>query len=137
MTVQSAGPEAGAETFVVPFALAGADPVLTLLTWGGGVSVLALMLLYLLTSVSVIVFFRRTRLDERIWHTRLAPLLAVALLCGATVLALRNFTTLVSASATTALVLELTVVAVFAGECSSAACGPGPVHMTKARNHDR
>ncbi|MEB8342403.1 APC family permease [Streptomyces endophyticus] len=104
-----------AAVLVVPFAVAGADPVLTLLTWGGGVSVLALMLLYLLTSVSVIVFFRRTRLDERIWHTVLAPLLAIALLCGATVLALRNFTTLVSASGTTALVLELTVVAVFAG----------------------
>ena len=83
----------------------GADPELTLLTRCGGVSVLALMLLYLLTSVTVIVFFRRTRLDERIWHTMLAPPLAIALLCGATVLAL--------------------------------ACGRRPVHMTKARNHDR
>ncbi|MFZ3572523.1 hypothetical protein ACOKM5_36945 [Streptomyces sp. BH097] len=90
-------------------------------------TVLALMLLYLLTSVSVIVFFRRTRLDERIWHTVLAPLLAIVLLCGATVLALRDFTTLVSASATTALVLELTVVAVLAGGSAArppAARGP-------------
>ncbi|MFF3492006.1 hypothetical protein ACFYWS_11715 [Streptomyces sp. NPDC002795] len=62
------------------------------------------MLPHLLTSVSVIVFFRRTRLDERIWHT------VLALLCGATVLALRNFTTLVSASGSTTLVLEPTVV---------------------------
>ncbi|MER5756144.1 APC family permease [Streptomyces sp. NPDC002088] len=100
---------------IVPFALAGADPVLTLLTWGGGVSVLALMLLYVLTSVAVIVFFRRTRLDTRPWNTLIAPLAAIALLLGATVLALNNFTTLISASGTTALVLELAVIVVFAG----------------------
>lgn len=99
---------------VVPFALAGADPVLTLLTWGGGVSVLALMLLYLLTSVSVIVFFRRTGLDRRRWNTVIAPLASIAMLLGATGLALDNFTTLISASGTTAVVLELTVVVVFA-----------------------
>ncbi|MEV8067773.1 APC family permease [Streptomyces sp. NPDC085995] len=99
----------------VPFALAGADPVLTLLTWGGGVSVLALMLLYLLTSLSVIVFFRRTGLDRRRWNTLIAPLVSIALLLGATSLALYNFTTLISASPAVALVLELTVVGVFAG----------------------
>lgn len=99
---------------VVPFAVAGADPVLTVLTWGGGVSVLALLLLYLLTSLSVVVFFRRTGLDTRRWNTLVAPLLSIALLLGATVMALNNFTTLISASSTTALVLELTVVAVFA-----------------------
>ncbi|WP_314173818.1 APC family permease [Streptomyces winkii] len=98
---------------VVPFAIAGADPVITLLTWGGGVGVLALMLLYLLTSLSIVVFFRRTRLDTRRWNTLIAPLLSMALLLGATVLALNNFTTLISASGTTAVVLELTVVAVF------------------------
>ncbi|MFI1329855.1 APC family permease [Streptomyces sp. NPDC020845] len=100
---------------VVPFALAGADPVLTLLTWGGGVGVLALLLLYLLTSLSVIMFFRRTGLDRRRWNTLIAPLASIALLLGAAALALENFTTLISASGTTALVLELTVVAVLAG----------------------
>lgn len=98
---------------VVPFAVAGADPVVTLLTWGGGVGVLALLLLYLLTSLSVVVFFRRTGLDRRRWNTLVAPLLSVALLLAATGLALNNFTTLISASAGTALALELTVVAVF------------------------
>ncbi|MDW6063231.1 amino acid permease [Streptomyces sp. FXJ1.4098] len=100
---------------VVPFALAGADPVLTLLTWGGGVGVLALLLLYLLTSLSVIMFFRRTGLDRRRWNTLIAPLASIVLLLGAAALALENFTTLISASGTTALVLELTVVAVLAG----------------------
>lgn len=63
-------------------------PVRTLLTWGGGVAVLSLMLLYILTSVSVVVFFRRTRLDTRPWNTLIAPIASVALLLGATVLAL-------------------------------------------------
>lgn len=100
---------------VIPFALAGADPVLTLLTWSGGVGVLALILLYVLTSASVVVFFRRTGLDRRRWNTLVAPLLSIALMLGAAVLALDNFTTLISASGTTALVLELTVVAAFVG----------------------
>lgn len=100
---------------VIPFALTGQDPVLTLLTWGGGVAVLALMLLYILTSVAVIVFFRRTRLDTRRWNTVIAPTASVILLLGATALALNNFTILIGASGTTALVLELTVVVVFAG----------------------
>ncbi|MFJ3773228.1 APC family permease [Streptomyces sp. NPDC090075] len=99
---------------VIPFALTGQDPVLTLLTWGGGVAVLALMLLYVLTSVSVITFFRRTRLDTRPWNTLIAPAASVVLLLGATALALNNFTILIGASGTTALVLELSVVAVFA-----------------------
>ncbi|WP_411153031.1 APC family permease [Streptomyces sp. A30] len=104
-----------AMAMVIPFALAGADPVLTLLTWGGGVAVLALMLLYVLTSVSVIVFFRRTGLDRRPWNTLIAPLASIVLMLGATALALDNFTILISASSTTALILELAVVAVFAG----------------------
>ncbi|MGW1024396.1 APC family permease [Streptomyces sp. NPDC002577] len=100
---------------VVPFAFTGQDPVLTLLTWGGGVAVLALMLLYVLTSMSVVVFFRRTRLDTRRWNTLVAPLISVVLLLGGTALTLRNFTTLIGASGSTALVLELSVVVVFAG----------------------
>ncbi|MFE4514964.1 APC family permease [Kitasatospora sp. NPDC056783] len=46
---------------VVPFAVAGKDPVLSLFSWFSGLAVLAMMLLYLLTSVSVVVFFRRRR----------------------------------------------------------------------------
>ncbi|MEV4974761.1 APC family permease [Streptomyces scopuliridis] len=100
---------------VMPFAITGSDPVITVLTWGGGVAVLALLMLYLLTSVAVVVFFRRTGADRRRWNTVVAPVASVALLLGATGLALRNFATLISASGATALVLELTVLAVFVG----------------------
>ena len=60
---------------VVPFAILGKDPVLTLFSWFSGVAVLGIMLLYFLTSVSVIVYFRRSGADTRLWNTLIAPVL--------------------------------------------------------------
>lgn len=84
-----------AVVLVLPFALAGLDPVLTLFSWFSGVAVVAMMLLYLLTSVSVVVFFRRTRLDTRLWQTLVAPGLGAVGIAGAIVVILTNFTTLI------------------------------------------
>ncbi|RSM86520.1 amino acid permease [Kibdelosporangium aridum] len=83
-----------AVVLVMPFALAGQDPVLTLFSWFSGVAVLAMMVLYFLTSISVVAFFRRTRLDTRPWHTVIAPVLGALGVAGAIVLILANFTTL-------------------------------------------
>ncbi|WP_445527598.1 APC family permease [Streptomyces cyslabdanicus] len=99
---------------VVPFALTGKDPVLTLFSWFSGVAVLAMMLLYLLTSVSVIAFFRRERLDRRVWNTLVAPTLGVLGLAGAIWLILANFTTLIDGSTGTAVSLILLVPLVLA-----------------------
>ncbi|MGW5655305.1 APC family permease [Streptomyces humi] len=97
---------------VMPFALAGKDPVLTLFSWFSGVGVLACMLLYLLTSVSVIVFFRRERLDARPWNTLVAPALGALGIAAVIWLVLTNFTTLIGGDATTATWLVLAVPAV-------------------------
>ncbi|RPE46566.1 amino acid/polyamine/organocation transporter (APC superfamily) [Streptomyces sp. Ag109_O5-1] len=97
---------------VVPFALAGKDPVLTLFSWFSGVGVLACMLLYFLTSVSVIVFFRRRRLDTRPWNTLIAPALGALGIAAVIWLVLTNFTTLIGGDATTATWLVLAVPAV-------------------------
>ncbi|WP_128374521.1 APC family permease [Streptomyces cavernae] len=94
---------------VVPFALAGKDPVLTLFSWFSGVAVLAMMLLYLLTSVSVVVFFRRERLDTRPWNTLIAPVLGALGVAGAIWLVLDNFTTLIGGQGSTAVWLEVSV----------------------------
>ncbi|MFF1483594.1 APC family permease [Streptomyces sp. NPDC058319] len=94
---------------VVPFALLGKDPVVSLFSWFSGLAVLAMMLLYLLTSVSVIVFFRRTGLDRRRWNTVLAPALGAAGLAGAVWLILANFTTLIGGDTGTAVRLVLSV----------------------------
>ncbi|NBM16947.1 APC family permease [Streptomyces sp. GC420] len=99
---------------VVPFALAGKDPVLTLFSWFSGVAVLGMMLLLLLTSVSVIAFFRRERLDTRPWNTVIAPALGAAGIAGALWLILANFTTLIGGDRATATWLELAVPAVLA-----------------------
>ncbi|MER5748306.1 APC family permease [Streptomyces sp. NPDC002088] len=99
---------------VLPFALAGKDPVLTLFSWFSGLAVLAMMLLYLLTSVSVVVFFRRRRLDARLWNTRIAPTLGALGLAGAIWLILANFTTLIGGEASTAVWLVLSVPVVMA-----------------------
>ncbi len=99
---------------VVPFALGGKDPVLTLFSWFSGVAVLAMMLLYLLTSVSVVAFFRRERLDPRTWNTLIAPLLGALGIAGAIWLVLANFTTLIGGERTTALWLTLSVPVVMA-----------------------
>lgn len=97
---------------VMPFALLGKDPVLTLFSWFSGVAVLGIMLLYFLTSVSVIVFFRRSRADTRPWNTLVAPVLGALGIAGAIWLIIENFTTLIGGDATTSVWLQLTVPAV-------------------------
>ncbi|MFF4186773.1 APC family permease [Streptomyces sp. NPDC001691] len=99
---------------VLPFALARKDPVLTLFSWFSGVAVLAMMLLYFLTSVSVIVFFRRERLDTRPWNTLIAPGLGALGLAGAIWLILANLTTLIGGDRATATWLALAVPLVLA-----------------------
>ncbi|MER5221876.1 APC family permease [Streptomyces flaveus] len=98
-----------AALLVVPFALAGKDPVLTLFSWFSGIAVLSITLLYFLTSLSVVVFFRRERLDTRPWNTLIAPLLGAAGIAGAIWLILVNFTTLIGGDSATATWLAVTV----------------------------
>ncbi|MFJ9708799.1 APC family permease [Streptomyces sp. NPDC101234] len=97
---------------VMPFAILGKDPVLTLFSWFSGVAVLGIMLLYFLTSVSVVMFFRRSGADTRPWNTRIAPVLGALGIAGAIWLIVENFTTLIGGDRTTAVWLQVTVPAV-------------------------
>ncbi|MFE6778493.1 APC family permease [Streptomyces sp. NPDC057702] len=99
---------------LTPFVVAATDPVLTLFSWFSGLAVLAMMLLYLLTSVSVVVFFRRRRVDHRRWNTLIAPVLGALGIAGAVWLILANFTTLIGGEVGTAVWLGLTVPLVMA-----------------------
>lgn len=94
---------------VVPFVILGKDPVMSLFSWFSGLAVLAMMLLYLLTSVSVITFFRRERCDPRPWNTVIAPALGAVGLAGAVWLIMANFTTLIGGDRGTAVWLVLSV----------------------------
>jgi amino acid transporter len=53
------------------------DPILNLFYWFGAVAVIAIVLTEILVSLSVIVYFRRTKEDTRVWHTLIAPILAI------------------------------------------------------------
>ncbi|SCX54458.1 amino acid/polyamine/organocation transporter, APC superfamily [Klenkia marina] len=97
------------------FVAAGADPILQVFTWASGVATVSVLVLLVLTSVAVLAFFHRERLDTRTWHTRVAPALGTVALVAVLALVLTNFTTLISGSAGLATVLLALVAAVFVG----------------------
>lgn len=68
---------------IVFFAVRDLDPVLNLFYWFSGLAVVAILLVEVLVCAAVVVYFRRTREDTRVWHTVVAPVLsAVALAIG-------------------------------------------------------
>ena len=98
---------------VAVFAVAGSDPVLQLFTWMSGLATVSILLLMVLTSVAVLAFFARSRVDRRAWHTRVAPALGTLGLLGIVGLVLANFTTLISGDAVLATVLLTVIAAAF------------------------
>ena len=77
------------------FVAFGLDPVLQVYTWMSGIATLGFVLLMLVTCVAVVVFFRRTRIDSRVWNTQVAPIVGVAGLAVAAYLTATNFGLLV------------------------------------------
>lgn len=73
------------------FACAGADPFTVIFSWLSGVASVGVIVTEIAVSVGVIVFFQRTRLDTRLWHSLVAPGLAVIALSIAEFLALTNY----------------------------------------------
>lgn len=69
-------------TFIVIliFVIQGLDPVLNLFFWFSGLAVVAIMWVEILVCFAVVVYFRRTKLDTRVWNTLIAPLAAALLL---------------------------------------------------------
>jgi amino acid transporter len=61
---------------IVIFWLTDKDPVLNLFFWFSALAVLAIVLVEILVSVSVIAYFQRIG-ESRIWHTWIAPVLAI------------------------------------------------------------
>ena len=53
------------------------DPILNIFYWFGAVAVIAIVLTEILVSLSVIVYFRRTKQDTRAWNTLIAPVLSI------------------------------------------------------------
>ncbi|QJY49162.1 APC family permease [Pseudonocardia broussonetiae] len=87
-----------AAAFLVVFAIAGLDPVAQVFAWMAGTSTVGVLALMTLTCAAVIVFFRRTRVDSRVWHTVAAPALGLVGLLACLVLTVSNFPTLIGGS---------------------------------------
>ncbi|WP_231916113.1 APC family permease [Microbacterium karelineae] len=66
---------ATAAALVLLFAILGLDPVLHVFTWFAGVATLAIVILMAVTSIAVIVWFRRASAAGRVWNTLVAPVL--------------------------------------------------------------
>ncbi|MDH2414368.1 APC family permease [Nocardioides sp. CER19] len=106
---------ASAVVLVGIFAVAGADPVLQLFTWMAGVAIVAILALMALTSFAILAYFRRTRVDTRVWQTVVAPILGGLGLIAILALVIANFTTLIGGSRTTAAIFLAAVVVTFLG----------------------
>ncbi|KHK99436.1 amino acid transporter [Microbacterium mangrovi] len=79
----------------IVFAVLQLDPVLAVFTWFSGVATVAIALLMAATSVAVIIYFRRTEKDARLWNTVIAPALGFVGLILSTVLIVANFPVMV------------------------------------------
>ena len=71
------------------------DPVLEIYAWLGGAGTLGLILLLTLTSVAVVVHFRRSHGRVAAWQGTIAPGIAAASLAAILVLVVRNFELLI------------------------------------------
>jgi amino acid transporter len=82
---------------VVICAVFGLDPYATLFMWFVGVGTLAILVLQAVTSISVVVYFRRHPDDHNLWRTLVAPLLGALGLATAVALVAGNWSTMVGA----------------------------------------
>lgn len=109
---------------VVASALAGLDPVTEVFAWFVGLSSVGIIALMTLTSVAVLVYFRRTTVDRRPWNTLVAPafgLIGLAILLAMTI---AKLPLLVGGSTTLAAVIGVLLVGVFLAGVAVAALRP-------------
>lgn len=96
-----------AAIIVAILAVLGIDPLVGVFGSMAGVATVGMVLLMLTTSVAVLVFFLKNRDlgGARVWHTRIAPVLAVLGLLASLWLVLSNFTLVTGGSATLSTIL--------------------------------
>jgi hypothetical protein len=135
--VASAVQTVSALVLVVASALAGLDPVTQVFAWFVGISSVGIIALMTLTSVAVVVYFRRSRVDTRTWHTLVAPGLGLVGLAVLLVMTAVNLPLLVGGSSTTAAVIGVLLVGTFAGGAVLAALRPRAGRPSTEKEHSR
>lgn len=76
---------------IVVFALTGADPVVKLFYTLSAAGALGILLLICLAAAAVLAFFAKDKRGEDLWHTLIAPGIALVGVLGTLVLVLQNF----------------------------------------------
>lgn len=101
---------------VTIFALLGADPFATLFAGVGGIGTIGVILSQAIAAVAILGFFRRSRVDRRVWNTLVAPALAAAGLIAVIVFSLDSLEVLLGVTGTlSVLLVSLNVVAILVG----------------------
>jgi amino acid transporter len=116
---------------VVVSALAGLDPVSQVFAWFVGLSSVGIIALMTLTSVAVLVYFRRHSVDRRPWNTLVAPALGLVGLAILLVMTIAKLPLLVGGSTTLAVVIGILLVGVFLAGVAVAVVRP---HTTSTTN---
>jgi amino acid transporter len=111
---------------VAIFAIAGLDPYTTLFTWFTGIGAAGMILVQSIASIAILVFFRRSGVDKRLWNSLIAPLLGAAGLLSLLWFALSSLDVLLGVSGP----LEWMFLAMLVG---SLAIGIGYAFVLRAR----
>jgi amino acid transporter len=93
---------------------AGLDPVAQVFAWLAGIATVGVVALMVITCVAVLVFFRRTGVDSRLWPTVVAPGLGFIALSVCLYLTVSNMPLLVGGSTTLAVIFGAILVAALA-----------------------
>ncbi|WP_395310042.1 APC family permease [Mycobacterium sp. AMU20-3851] len=124
---------------VIVAVVTGLDPVTEVFTWFVGAASVGIVVLMTLTSAAVVVYFRRTRFDNRLWHTMIAPGLGFIGLAVLSVMTAVNLPLLVGGSATLAGVIAVLLAGAFLGGTAIAVLRPHAGHQepTTPENNDK
>ncbi|MFT4468650.1 APC family permease [Arthrobacter sulfonylureivorans] len=110
--------------FLLVAVVAGWDPIVQFYTWFAGFSSLGVVVLMTLTSVAVLVFFRRQGAPAGSWKRSVAPALGLLGLLGILGLILQNLPTLVGNSVPLAIAVVVLILASFGAGAVVAARRP-------------
>jgi amino acid transporter len=76
---------------VAGFGMAGADPITVTFSWLLSLGTVALIVILILTSIAIIAFFLRNKLETNLWTTKIAPVLSVASFGSVAYIAITNY----------------------------------------------
>jgi amino acid transporter len=113
--------------------IAGLDPITQVFAWFGGVSAVGIIALMALTSAAVVVYFRRSRADARLWNTLIAPAIGLIGLTAMLYMTVINLPLLVGGSTTLAFIIGVVLLGTFAGGIVVAVLRP---HAARFEEHD-